>query len=207
MSLFSSQGSVNIGGDNDGLILNTTATNGSTVNIAINGQHYRRLPSYLGKFIVYFSQQELSAYARGPRRQFPPEVSVKVQHNNLSESCQLLRIYSQFVSLLESSYAGVEKHNADARYLVRLKSANAYQNALLDLCSSESIDPGQKHAFAVTRSEQLVQRVISLLLSDYTFSAEQGVEQETALLAIHLIVADAFVECEVLERPRDAVAA
>jgi len=207
VKLFPSQGSADVGGDNSGLVLNTNAADGSSVNIQVNAQHYKRLPSYLGKFIVQFSQQELAAYAKGSRRDVPPEVLVKIEYNHLDEECQLLRVYRRFLSLLESSYAGVEKYNADARYLVRLKTASAYDDALLALCKSESIAIDRKHEFARSRSEELVQKVVSSLLDAYTASDERAVEQETALLAVFLLVADAFVECEVLERPQNAAAA
>jgi hypothetical protein len=50
----------------------------------------------------------------------------------------------------------------------------------------------------------LVDLVVQRLLGDYKFSEGAKVQLETAHLAISLIVADAVIECEVLERPPDA---
>jgi hypothetical protein len=47
--------------------------------------------------------------------------------------------------------------------------------------------------------------VVAALLVDVSAGTGVHVMQETAHLAVCLIVADAVIECEVLERPVDAI--
>ena len=59
----------------------------------------------------------------------------------------------------------------------------------------------EKGVFARAHAAMLVDAVTEQLLQDYASSKAIKVEQETAHLAVSLIVADAVIECEVLERP------
>ena len=64
-----SQGSVAVGGDNSGSLFNTVTGDHSPVSISVTHEIARDLPSFLGRVIVHFSQQELAAYAKGERRE------------------------------------------------------------------------------------------------------------------------------------------
>lgn len=197
----SDDGSVGIGGDNTGSVFNVKAEKGSTVQLTLEHHQASQLPSLLAKVIVLFSQQSLSEYGLGVRRKLPPEVSEKLSFNNLPQNHKIFTDYYRHIGLLEMSYLGVEQQNPDARYLVRRKARIAYEDRLLLACTEASVIGEQKTAFAIKNSIMLIDGVIAQLLHDYTCSSTLKVEQEYAHLAISLIVADAVVECEVLEKP------
>ena len=157
--------------------------------------------------IVLFSQQSLSEYGLGERRTLLPEILVKVKYNNLPQDHRVLIDYRRHGLVLEKSYHGVEQQNADARYLVRRKAALAYQSQLAAVCKLRSIPDAQKILFARNNATMLIDAVIAKLLENYASSKTILVEEETAHLAVSLIVADAVIECEVLERPQDAITA
>jgi hypothetical protein len=192
-------GSSAVGRDVNAPVVNVKADRGSTVSVTVEQQTARELPSFLGAVIVVFSQQSLSEYARGPRRALPAEVIAKLEHNKLSQRHRAIQEYNQYVLVLEKAYLGVEQTNADARYLVRRKAGIAYQTEIKEACKDASIQEMTEYVKA--NADGIVQRVVDRLLDDYKKSGDVKVPQETAHLAISLIVADAVVECEVLERP------
>jgi hypothetical protein len=142
----------------------------------------------------------LSAYGVGPRQALTAEVIEKLEYNNLSKNLRVITDYRQHVRELEQAYIGVEQQNADARRLVRRKAAIAYESYVHGQCE-ESSPAKTKIEYARTHADTIVYKVIDILLDDYKGAAEIKVAHEIAHLAISLIVFDAVVECEVLERP------
>lgn len=203
-SVQASAGSVAIAGDNTGSIVNVnlTATN---LTIAAERQIARELPSYLSKVVARFSE-DMSEYDSGPKRSLPPEVDVKLAYNDFPPSHHVIADYSKYLNVLEATYRGVEQRNDDARRLVRRRAAVAYAKQLHDLCTTNGIKYAQAHDFARGHAVSLVMAVVTALLTDFAAENVSYVMQETAHLAVCLIVADAVIECEVLERPTDAVA-
>lgn len=193
-------GSVAVAGDNLGSILNVNAQNVTIVE----RQVARELPSYLSKVVARFSE-DLSEYNSGPKRSLPPEVDVKLAYNDFPPAHHIISDYSKYLNILEATYRGVEQRNDDARRLVRRRAAVAYTEQLLKLCATHSVKQSQAHDFARSHAVPLVMAVVAALLADFSVGSAAHVMQETAHLAVCLIVADAVIECEVLERPADAV--
>ena len=200
-SVVASTGSVAVAGDNLGSILNVNA---QSVTI-VERQIARELPSYLSKVVARFSE-DLSEYNSGPKRSLPPEVDVKLAYNDFPSAHHIITDYSKYLNVLEATYRGVEQRNDDARRLVRRRAAVAYTEQLHRLCAAHSVKHVQAHDFARSHAVPLVMAVVAALLADFSAGSAAHVMQETAHLAVCLIVADAVIECEVLERPADAVA-
>jgi hypothetical protein len=203
----STDGSTAIGGDNTGPVVNVNTGEGSIVSVQVEHRVARELPSFLGDVIVLFSKQSLSEYGRGARRPLPGEVKEKVKYNNLPEDHYVLTDYYRHGLVLERAYRGVEQQNADARYLVRRKAGIVYEMQLAVACKQASVPTDQKIAFVTENAAMLVDAVVEQLLKDYVSSKAIKVEEEAAHLAVSLIVADAVIECEVLERLPNAPAA
>jgi hypothetical protein len=91
-------GSTSVGGDVNAPLVNVKADGASTVNVSIEHQLARELPSFLGEVIVVFSRQSLSEYGRGSRRELSAEVLVKLRHNNLPEGHRLIKDYNRTLS-------------------------------------------------------------------------------------------------------------
>lgn len=200
-----SRGSISIGGDASAPIIN--APSAREVNFNLEQKVVRELPFFLGKLIAVFSQQSLSEYAKGLRRTLPTEVSEKIDYNKLSRNHRAIVDYLRHSLVLERAYLGVEQTNADARYLVRRRAGIEYdavvQNGLKQNLALETL----RVEYVKVNADIIVDQVIARLLDGYQASSETKVEHETAHLAVSLVVADAVVECEVLERPKDAPAA
>lgn len=200
-SVVASTGSVAVAGDNLGSILNVNA---QSVTI-VERQIARELPSYLSTVVARFSE-DLSEYNSGPKRSLPPEVDVKLAYNDFPSAHHIITDYSKYLNVLEATYRGVEQRNDDARRLVRRRAAVAYTEQLHNLCAAHSVKNAQAHDFARSHAVPLVMAVVASLLADFSAGSAAHVMQETAHLAVCLIVADAVIECEVLERPADVVA-
>lgn len=199
-SAVASAGSVAVTGDNHGSIFNITAQ-----TLIVERQIARELPSYLSKVVARFSE-DLSEYNSGPKRALPPEVNVKLAYNDFPPAHHLITDYSKYLNILEATYRGVEQSNDDARRLVRRRAAVAYTDQLHKLCIAHSIKHAQAHDFARLNAVTLVMGVVAALMADFPSGGTVHVMHETAHLAVCLIVADAVIECEVLERPADALA-
>lgn len=198
-------GSVAVGGDNSGVIIN--ATGGTQINLFVEQQVNRELPSYLSKVVVSLSS-DLVSYGVEAKRELPPEVADKLRYNDFPPRHTIITDYAKHVSFLDAAYRGVEQNNGDARRMVRRRAASVYQEALLALCESEKVHHSKAQDLARQHAVKLVRTVISTLRNESeATSLAAGVMRETADLAISLIVADAVIECEVLERPDDATAA
>lgn len=193
-------GSVAVTGDNLGSIVNVNAQ-----NVIFEQRIARELPSYLSVVVAQFSD-DLSEYNSGPSRSLPPEVNVKLAYNDFPPTHHIIADYSKYLNLLEATYRGIEQRNDDARRLVRRRAAVAYSRQLHELCVSYGVTHGQAHAFARQNAVPLVMAVVDALMADFSAGTMHHVMQETAHLAVCLIVADAVIECEVLERPPDAAA-
>lgn len=199
-SAVASTGSVAVTGDNLGSIINVNAQ-----TVIVERQIARELPSYLSKVVVRFSE-DLSEYNSGPKRSLPPEVDVKLAYNDFPPAHHIIVDYSKYLNVLEATYRGVEQRNDDARRLVRRRAAVAYAEQLHKLCTTHSVKHAQAHDFARSNAVTLVMAVVAALMADFSAGGAARVMQETAHLAVCLIVADAVIECEVLERPAYAVA-
>ncbi len=193
------QGSSAVGGDNSGSIVNINAPNALSVSVAAEQRIDQQLPSFLGELILLFSEQGLSEYGKGDRRALSGEVLAKIKHNHLPTNHRVICDFLRYSHVLEESYLGVEQRNADARYLVRRKAGVAYE-AEIPLYDTAVSPPAARLDFVRLNATTIVTNVINRLIQDYKSSREVKVHQEIAHLAISLIVADAIVECEVLER-------
>jgi hypothetical protein len=199
-------GSTAIGGDNLGSVVNVDAKGGANVNISVNQAIARKLPSLLGEVIAKFSEEGLSAYGQERPCALRPEIVDKIQFNCLPQNHHVIRDYQRHVLILEKCYEGVEQRNADARYLVHRKAGIVYQEVLWAACNEAAVPDSQKLVFIRQNAASLVSTVVDRLLKGFELSSSTPVHEEAAHLAVSLIVADAVIECEVLERPEDAIA-
>lgn len=199
-SAVASAGSVAVAGDNLGSIVNVNAQ-----TLIVERQIARELPSYLSMVVARFSE-DLSEYNSGPKRALPPEVDVKLAYNDFPPAHHIITDCSKYLNVLEATYRGVEQQNNDARRLVRRRAAVAYTDQLHKLCTAQSVKHAQAHDFARLNAVTLVMAVVAALMADFSSGGAVHVMHETAHLAVCLIVADAVIECEVLERPANALA-
>lgn len=203
----SKDGSTAVGGSNDGTIVNVNAGTGASVNVHVEAEVARRLPSHLGQLIVLFAKEGSRHVSGGSgRRDLPPEIIEKITFNNLTAKNRIFQDWVRNSLVLERAYLGVEQQNQDARYLVRRKAAIVYEEEVFKAMQLAGIATEHVSQFVRNNSGMLVAAVIERLLTSYRCSASGIVEEEAAHLAVSLVVADAIVECEVLERPDDAIA-
>jgi hypothetical protein len=199
-------GSTSVGGDNLGTITNISMGEGSVLSVSHEAEVQRGLPSHLGAIIALFAQGGSLAAEATTRRQLPPEVADKLRHNNLPTRHPIIEGWIRHSLSLERTYLGVEQQNPDARYLVKQRAGMVYGEELLKAAESQGILHEELCGFARQNAVALVTAVTDRLFAEYCASQAQPVEMEVARLAVSLIVADAVLECEVLERP-DHVAA
>lgn len=201
-----SNGGTAVGGNNSGTITNITVGDGSTVDLCLEAEVARKLPSHLGALIAQLAFKGGLTASSTQTRPLPPEVADKLSHNQLPSRHPIIRDWTRHSLALERAYHGVEQQNADARYLVRQRAGAVYEEELLKAAKDSNIPEAELSEFARQNAITLVQAVTDRLLIDYRTSKTGLVEDEFARLAVSLVVADAVVECEVLEKPGHATA-
>ncbi len=201
-------GSIAIGGSNEGMLVNVAAAENAQVAVTIDtAALMRRLPSHLAAIISQFAKQSAALMTDASTQELKPSIQAKLNFNNLPESYRLIRDWTRYSSILHSSYRGVEQINQAARLLVKRRAGVVYDEELNRISTEKGIAKQEHSAFARQHGALLVTAVINRLMQDYSCSIDADVETEAAHLAISLIVADAVIECEVLERPNHAVTA
>lgn len=81
-----SDGSVAIGGDNSGPVVNVKAGAGSNVSVQINPRAPRQLPSFLGRLVSVIASEQAVLIDDPSPKELPPSVLLKFSHNNVRES-------------------------------------------------------------------------------------------------------------------------
>lgn len=201
----SNVGSTSIAGDNTGTVTNVHIEPGSQVELNLATQTTTsKLPSFLGKLIVYFAQQQINDYGATDARTLGPEIIEKFEFNNLPTDDDRVIEYTRYISILENSYKGIEQRNADVRFLVRRKAKHTYKMALSKFLEESNTPIADQSAFVRSNSSTLISNTVNTLLKDYKNSEEVNVEEELAHLAVSLIVIDATAACDLLERPNNA---
>jgi hypothetical protein len=201
-------GSTAVGGSNTGTLVNVTAEGNARVDVTVDSATVaRRLPSHLSAVISQFAMQASALMSDTPVQELKPGIQAKLTFNNLSAQHRLIQDWFRYSHLLHRSYQGVEQVNQAARLLVKRRAGVVYDEELLRIGTENGIPDHQQPNFARQHAPLLVTAVIGRLMQDYSCSAVADVEVEAAHLAISLIVADAVIECEVLERPGHAVTA
>lgn len=196
-----SDGSTAVNGDNSGTITNVSVGDGSKVDIHFEAEVARKLPSHLGSLIAQLASKGILTAVSSQSRPLPPEVADKLRYNQLPTRHPIIRDWTRHSLALERAYHGVEQQNADARYLVRQRAGAVYEEELLKVAQDNDIPETELSQFARQNAVGLVQAVTERLLGDYRASKAGLVEEEIARLAVSLVVADAVIECEVLEKP------
>jgi len=200
----SRDGSTAVGGDNSGTITNFTAGDGSILEFHLEAEVARKLPSLLGAVIAQFACESDLAIASARPRQLPPEVVDKLHYNHLPTRHPIIRDWTRHSLALERAYLGVEQQKADARYLVRQRAGAVYEEELLKAALLDKVPDSGLSDFARQSAVTLVNAVTDRLLVDFCKSKSGPEPEEIARLAVSLVVADAAVECEVLEKPVNA---
>lgn len=191
-------GSTAIGGSNHGVVVN--ANDNAIVQLNFEHKIALELPSFLGDVIGLFSKENISQYDDWKPDKLLPEVIDKLNHNEFPEDHPLISDWLIYGLVLDRAYKGAEQQNSDARLMVRRRAGITYTERLRIACKAGNIPLKEKLSFVRNNAEELIEEIIIKLLSEYRSSKIISVHQETAHLAISLIVADALIECKVLER-------
>lgn len=200
-----SGGSTAVGGDNKGAVVNVNAAEGATVAVQVDSANVtRRLPTHLAAVISQFAKSAADLLADALPFAVKPAIEAKLAFNNLPKTHRIIRDWTKHARTLHKSYQGVEQVNQAARYLVKRKAGVVYDEELHRICHEKGVSAEQQREYARQHAMTLVQAVTGRLMHEYSCSAEDGVEAELAHLAVSLVVADAVIECEVLERPENA---
>jgi Glu-tRNA(Gln) amidotransferase subunit E-like FAD-binding protein len=202
-----SSGGIAVGGDNSGDLFAVTATDHATVNINVEQRIARELPSFLSSIVVLFAEQSLSEYGGALRHELAVEIIDKLQHNRFSTSHYLIADYVRYSSVLEQVFRGVEQENSDARRLVRRRVSVAYSAVLGKSCNEQGVKEELQATYVRQNAVALVKAVIKLLMDEYAASNSIKVHEESADLAVSLLVIDTAIACEILERPTNVATA
>ena len=189
--------SVAVGGDNVGTIINAP---GATFQLQFTIATERSLSTYLGKIINVIADQQLSVYGHAYQRNVTAEVQDKLDFNYITLSDHLIRTYTKYFFILDKAYKGVEQSNNDVRVLVRFSAGSIYSRVLTSACDEAGILANQRIEYSRNHAHPLIEAVKKQMIEDVKNSHAAEIDPTWIDLAVSLLIADAVVECDVLEK-------
>lgn len=199
-------GSVAVGGNNNGDIVNVKIESGGVLHLHSGVSAERSLATYLGEVIAVVAQQSLSEYGHSFQRDVSNEVQDKLDFNHITLEDRIVQSYRRYYFMLDRAYKGVEQTNNDARVLVRLRAGSIYDTELTKACKEAGVDGSGRIAFSRKNAHLLMNAVKAQLVRDFNSMRTTPIEPTWVDLAVSLLVADAVAECDVLERAPTHVA-
>jgi hypothetical protein len=189
--------SVAIGRDNNGTVINAP---GATFQLQLPIASERSLSTYLGTIINVIADQQLSEYGHSYQRNVTAEVKDKLDFNYITLSDHLIRTYTRYFHILDMAYKGVEQSNNDVRVLVRFSAGSIYSRALTSACDKAGVLASQRIEYSRNHAHSLIEAVKKQMIEDVKKSQAAEIDPTWVDLAVSLLIADAVVECDVLEK-------
>lgn len=130
----------------------------------------------------------------------PAEVKEKIRHNNVTRCRYIIETYKRNTIDLNNVYNTLEQERPGRKQKLLQIVNNCYKQQLCLLSENENVDIAtiQQH------SDTILENITKSLRKRVLESSNLKADNEDVDIAVNLIVADAFMECLVLENPEEA---
>lgn len=168
---------------------------GRDVNINNNVYSVVRVESTIADVINNLSKSNFPLPFQNKKSKLPLDVEQKIKLNNIKTSRSIIESYKPLSSYLNSVYSDLEKIRISPRERVLQRLQNAYIYELNKYANNESktldIVKANSDVIFLGIKEQIKNVVIS---SSNNISTEEDID-----IALNVILADAFVSCQIME--------
>ena len=126
-----------------------------------------------------------------------PEIEEKIGHNNITTYKYLINEYSFYGKILEDIYETLEEEKPGKKGKLLRMISDFYKAEKGILTQTDNIDVIRKNA------DLIIENIIEKLNAEILKSSNLDATNEEIYSAIHIIVADAFIQCKILEDPNE----
>lgn len=177
---------------------NTNSTAYQAENMNIYNSVQPRNKSIIAQVVNILSSIIPSNRVLNYKRTIPAEVKTKMDHNNLTKSRYIIESYKNNVIDLNNAYNTLEEErpgNKD-KLIRNIKNLYEYELSQIDF---------EKNGIKAIRenSDKILENCINELQKQVLESSNLNAYNEDVYFAVNLIIADAFIECILLENPSD----
>ncbi len=131
----------------------------------------------------------------------PAEVVSKIQYNNVKRCRYIIDTYKSNTIDLNNIYNILEQERPGRKQKLLHIIHNCYKQQLGILSKDGTVDI----AIIQEHSDSILENITTTLRTKVLESSNLNAENEDVEIAVNLIVADAFIECLVLENPEAAI--
>ncbi|SHJ76111.1 ABC-three component system protein [Halodesulfovibrio aestuarii] len=137
------------------------------------------------------------------RRTPPADVIVKIKHNHLNKKQHIIRQYLDYSSLIEEAYDDIDKSIPFGKDTILRNLENSYFKALDNFEIEYFIKEELDLEVLREKSGAIIDFIISDLKKTIYESNNTPELQEHIDIGVNVVVAHAFIECVIMEKPDD----
>ena len=126
-----------------------------------------------------------------------PEIEAKIRHNNITKYLYLINDYGLYGKILEGIYETLEQEKPGKKGKLLRVISDFYKAEKGVLTQTNDIDLIRHNA------DLIIENIITKLDDEILKSSNLDAENEEVHSAIQIIVADAFIQCKILEDPNE----
>ena len=153
--------------------------------------------STIGDVVNAISKIELEDETNLGKIKELPEIGEKIGHNNITKYKYLIDGYGLYGKKLKGIYETLEEEKPEKKGKLLRMISDFYKAEKGILTQTDNIDVIRKNA------DLIIENIIKKLDAEILKSSNLDAENEDVHSAIHIIVADAFIQCKVLEDPNE----
>lgn len=160
-------------------------------------------PSVLGIVINGIVKLNVETIEVEDENLVPYEVQDKIRHNDLVNYKHLIEDYGVYQNSLDRVYKAIEEYLPTVRYKIKRLINTKYKMIKNQLIAAHAQSAGSEIEILRRNSDGIISSIIKYLTEELHKSStlEEGTYREDINTAIEIIVADAFVNCHILENP------
>jgi hypothetical protein len=126
-----------------------------------------------------------------------PEIEAKIRHNNITKYLYLINDYGLYGKILEGIYETLEQEKPGKKGKLLRVISDFYKAEKGILTQTNDLDIIRDNA------DLIIENIITKLDDKILKSSNLDAENEDVHSAIQIIVADAFIQCKILEDPNE----
>ena len=176
---------------------NSEGSTGYQAGRDININNVLKNKSIIAEVVNAISKIDLGDKANLGKIKKLPEIDEKIGHNNITTYKYLINEYSFYGKILEGIYETLEEQNPGKKGTLLGRIFEFYKAEKRNLTQTDNIDVIRENA------DSIIENIIKKLDAEILKSSNLESYNEEIYSAIQIIVADAFIQCKILEDPNE----
>ena len=174
-------------------------SSGGDMTVNQHAPNFLKNKSILAEVVNILSKSHISKNTSIKSKRPPHEIEEKIKHNNVIKSRYIIDCYKYNVPDLAKAYDVLEKEKTGKKDKILAIIKMEYNKELATIVDIVEEDKIKKIR---EQSDNILENIVKELNKKIIESSNLDAYNEDVNIAIMLIVADAFIECIVLEKPK-----